>query len=65
MSEENFKLFEDYDKSMVREALSKALRTKHLQTIITLSKLVSKNWIDVQREEQDGGTNMFKVLQII
>ena len=53
MSEENFKLFEDYDKSMVREALSKALRTKHLQTIITLSKLVGKNWIDVQREDVD------------
>lgn len=44
---------ESYDRSMVREALSKALRTKHLQTIIPLSKMIKKNWADVDRKNVD------------
>ena len=46
-------IFADYDKSMVREALSKAVRTKHLQTVITLSKMLDKNWEDADRKDID------------
>jgi len=62
ISKENFELFESYDKTMVREALSKALRVKHLQTIITLSKMLNKNWIDTGRDDIDG--LVYKIMDI-
>ena len=62
LSEENYALFESYDRSMVREALSKALRTKHLQTIITLSKMIDKNWVDV--DSQDIDDLVFRIMDI-
>jgi len=57
----NYELLCDYDKSMVRTALSKATRTKHLQTILTESKMINKEWKDVLRADVD--ELVFKIME--
>ena len=53
LSKRNYQLLIDYDKSMVRIALSKATRVKHLQTILTETKMLNKEWKDVLRSDID------------
>ena len=53
LSKRNFTVFLNYDKSMVRIPLSKATRVKHLQTILTETKMINKEWKDVLRADID------------
>jgi len=51
LSPENVRLIEQYDMALVNSALAKATRHKHLKMILSLSRLLNKNWIDVSKED--------------
>jgi heme oxygenase len=55
-SKRNYDTMVDYDKSMIRIPLSKALRNKHLQALYQLTKKVKKDWKDVLRDNIDNLT---------
>ena len=61
LSPENVRLIERYDIEMVNGALAKATRHKHLKMILSLSRLLQKNWTDVAKEDID--ELVFKVME--
>jgi len=62
LSKRNLTLFQDYDKSMVRTPLAKATRAKHLSTILTVTKMINKDWKDVLRADIDDA--VYKIMEI-
>lgn len=53
LSQNNAKLISDYNKMMVSISLSKATRLRHLQTLLSLSRLLGKDWNDCTRKDID------------
>src|SRR6185437_13739204 len=51
LSKINADLIEKYDKEMVRSSLSKATRLKHLETLLSLSRILQKDWNSVTRDD--------------
>ena len=47
LSQNNFKLVAKYDIAMVNSSLSKATRHKNLKMILSLSRLLQKDWVGV------------------
>ena len=43
----DLELIKNYDLIMIQEQMSKAARHKHLQTLLNLSRMLKKNWLDV------------------
>jgi len=52
-SEKNIVLTEKYDLAMVNASLSKATRHKNLKMILSLSRLLNKDWEDVTKDDVD------------
>lgn len=50
-SESNYSLFKRYDEFMLAETLAKATRDKNLQIVISLTRMVGKNWNDVTKDD--------------
>ncbi len=44
LSKENVMLINKYDNEMANYSLAKATRLKHLQIILNLSRMISKDW---------------------
>jgi 5-bromo-4-chloroindolyl phosphate hydrolysis protein len=38
---------------MVKQSLSKATRLKHLKVVLSLSKMIKKDWKDVTKDDVD------------
>lgn len=53
LSENNRKLVHEYHKEMVRTSLGKATRTKHLATVLSLSRMLGKDWQAVTKADID------------
>jgi len=53
LSQDNIELIQKYDRAMVNASLSKATRHKHLKMILSLSRLLNKNWKDFTKEDID------------
>lgn len=53
LSKKNVKLIERYDLAMVNSSLSKATRHKNLKMILSLSRLLNKDWNDVSKDDID------------
>ncbi|MDH2907415.1 MAG: hypothetical protein PXX83_04875 [Candidatus Nitrosotalea sp.] len=53
LSDDNVRLILDYNKMMVSISLSKATRLGHLQTLLSLSRLLGTDWKDVTKREID------------
>ncbi len=53
LSQQNVELIQKYDRAMVNASLSKATRHKHLKMILSLSRLLNKNWIDFTKDDID------------
>jgi len=51
LSSANVELVSKYDKMMISISLSKATRLRHLQTVLSLSRLLRKDWKDVTRKD--------------
>ena len=47
----NLALILKYDKVMVRESLAKPTRKKHLEILLSLNRLLQKNWKDVTKDD--------------
>lgn len=62
LSKRNLELFITYDKKMARDSKAKATRIKHMQTILTLTHMIGKDWKDVLREDIDDCT--YKIMEI-
>lgn len=54
LSDENTKLIEDYDSVMINEQISKAARHKHLQTLLNLSRMIKKDWSEINQSDING-----------
>jgi integrase/recombinase XerD len=53
LSPKNSQLILDYDKAMTRESLAKATRRKHLEVLLSLSRILKKDWITVTKSDID------------
>jgi len=53
LSRENVSLIKKYDREMVSQSMATATRQKHLRTLLTLSKLLNKDWEDVTKDDID------------
>lgn len=53
LSKNNADLIRKYDQVMVTQSLSKATRSKHLKILLSLSKIINKDWIDVTKSDID------------
>ena len=51
MSAENFNLSQKYDTYMVKDGLAKGTRLKHLKMLVSLDRLLKKNWSDVSGDD--------------
>lgn len=51
LSENNVKLVTKYDQEMVNLSLSKATRHKNLKMILSLSRMLKKDWTDITKED--------------
>lgn len=51
LSVENVELISKYDMEMVRQSIAIATRQKHLKTLLSLSRLLHKNWKDVKKND--------------
>src|SRR5438445_9024761 len=54
LSSDNFLLLQKYDHEMVNQSLSKATRLKHLKVVLSLSRMIKKDWKDVTKDDIDG-----------
>ena len=54
LSSDNSLLLQKYDHEMVNQSLSKATRLKHLKVMLSLSRMIKKDWKDVTKEDIDG-----------
>lgn len=60
-SKENYEIINRYDEVMINEALAKATRLKHLQTITNLTRMLKKEWSGVIKSDIDTlTTNIMK-----
>ena len=53
LSPENAELIKKYDREMVSQSMAIATRQKHLRTLLTLSRLLNKKWLDVSKDDID------------
>ena len=53
LSKNNFKLVTKYDVAMINSSLSKATRHKNLKMVLSLSRLLQKDWVDVTISDID------------
>ena len=53
LSQQNIKIITQYHKIMIIESLSKALQNKHLQTILSLTRFLGKDWTNVTQSDLD------------
>lgn len=51
LSENNLKLIKKFDRVLVNESLSNARRSKILGTILSLSRMLKKNWDEANKED--------------
>jgi len=51
LSENNFRLIKNFDRTLVNESLSEARRSKILSTLLSLSRLLDKNWKETNKED--------------
>lgn len=51
LSENNYALIEKYDRQMVADTLGYATRRKNLEVILSLSRLIKKDWNDVTKDD--------------
>jgi len=61
LSEENYELIKKYDHYFVQLSLAKAYRCRNLYALLTLSRMLGKNWIDVTKSDVD--TLVYNVVQ--
>jgi len=60
-SKENQSLIHEYDKEMVRLSIAKATRAKHLATILSLTRILKKDWQSAAKKDIDDV--LYKVMQ--
>jgi hypothetical protein len=53
LSPDDASMIEKYDKEMVRISLSKPTHHKHLSTILSLSRMLKKSWLNASKEDID------------
>lgn len=53
LSEKNHEIIQKYDQVMVRESLAKATRRKHLEILLSLGRMLKKDWSDVTKDDVD------------
>lgn len=53
LSDNNVEIIKEYDKVMINQSLAKATRQKHLQTVLSLSRLLNKDWKDATKQDID------------
>lgn len=53
LSENNSELIEKYDMEMVRQSIAIATRQKHMRTLLSLSRMLQKDWKDVTKSDMD------------
>ena len=53
LSAENVRLIHKYDKEIINNGLAKATRLKHLETLLSLSRKLKKNWSEVTKDDID------------
>jgi len=51
LSENNFQIMKKFDRVLVNESLSDARRSKILSTLLSLSRMLKKNWDEVNKED--------------
>lgn len=51
LSENNFRLIKKFDRVLVNESLSEARRSKILSTLLSLSRMLNKNWDETNKED--------------
>ncbi len=51
LSAENVELIFKYDMEMVRQSIAIATRQKHLKTLLSLTRLLQKDWKDVKKND--------------
>jgi len=51
LSENNVKLIKKFDMILVNESLSEARRSKILNTLLSLSRLLNKDWSETNKED--------------
>ena len=51
LSQNNLRLIRKFDRVLVNESLSEARRSKILSTLLSLSRLLEKNWEDTNKED--------------
>jgi len=51
LSENNFRLIKKFDRVLVNESLSEARRSKILSTLLSLSRLLNKDWDETNKED--------------
>jgi len=51
LSENNFRLMKKFDRVLVNESLSDARRSKILSTLLSLSRMLNKNWDETSKED--------------
>ena len=51
LSADNAELISKYDMEMVRQSIAIATRQKHLRTLLGLTRLLQKDWIDVRKND--------------
>lgn len=61
LSLKNSELILKYDKVMIRESLAKATRRKHLEILLSLSRLLKKDWELVTKDDIE--EVVFKIMQ--
>ena len=53
LSDDNFELIEKYDHYFVQISLAKAYRCRNLNALLTLSRMLGKNWVDATKNDID------------
>jgi len=51
LSENNYKIMKKFDRVLVNESLSDARRSKILSTLLSLSRILNKNWNEANKED--------------
>ncbi|GFN40081.1 MAG: integrase [Marine Group I thaumarchaeote] len=51
LSKNNAELIRKYDRALVNDSLAKATRSKNLSTLLSLSRLLEKDWQDTTKED--------------
>ena len=53
LSENNYDLILKYDMAMIRDTLAMATRNKHLEILLSLSRILKKDWTLVTKDDID------------